>query len=356
MSIERPCWLPTYIHELDGLRGMAILGVVLFHNSPHFKGTWLYTPSLWGWSGVLLFFAMSGFLITAGLLESREKKDYFHSFHCKRVLRIFPLYFATVVVCYALTPWLIGSGRWSDWGALLSAPWLAYLFFVQNLIHTALPPALGPTWALAIEEQYYFFWAPIVRWLRRPWMLGSALVAALLLSPLCRHLHPHWLTPTHTLIKLDAIALGSLLGLAVYTLPLGKRAWALIGLGMTVLGFWAAATFAGGTCLLDSALAVFFSGLMLTAIATSGARCPVNRALAQGPIAFYGKISYSVYLTHIAVFILFGWGDIHLVNRSIGANLFLVFFHLTTSTLAAWAIFRWFETPILRRKKRLAAS
>ena len=75
----------------------------------------------------------------------------------------------------------------------------------------------GPTWALAIEEQYYFVWAPVVRWLRRPWMLATVLVAALIASPLIRHANLHWMTPTNTLIHLDGIALGSLLALGMHT-------------------------------------------------------------------------------------------------------------------------------------------
>ncbi len=59
--------------------------------------------------------------------------------------------------------WFVGG---TVWHAIKTAPWLAYIFCVQNLFHLALPPALGPSWALAIEEQYYFVWAPVVRFLR----------------------------------------------------------------------------------------------------------------------------------------------------------------------------------------------
>ena len=62
-----------------------------------------------------------------------------------------------LVVCYLNAPWFIGP---TIWDAVKTAPWLAYIFFVQNLFHLALPPAIGPTWSLAIEEQYYFLWAP----------------------------------------------------------------------------------------------------------------------------------------------------------------------------------------------------
>ena len=72
-----------------------------------------------------------------------------------------------------------------------------------------LPPSHPhPTWALAIEEQYYFVWAPLARVLRRPWMLAVVLVAALVASPVLRHANLHWMTPTNTLIHLDGIALG----------------------------------------------------------------------------------------------------------------------------------------------------
>ena len=56
LPIQRPTWLPTYLPELDGLRGLAILAVVLYHCNPRLEGTWIYYASLWGWAGVILFF------------------------------------------------------------------------------------------------------------------------------------------------------------------------------------------------------------------------------------------------------------------------------------------------------------
>ena len=173
MPIQRPTWLPTYLPELDGLRGLAILWVVLYHCNPRLEGTWIYCASLWGWAGVILFFVLSGFLITSILLATRDKPHYFHNFHARRALRIWPVYMLVLVVVYLNAPWFIGP---SVLDAIKAAPWLAYIFFVQNLFHLTLPPAIGPTWALAIEEQYYFLWAPLVRFLRRPWMLARVLV------------------------------------------------------------------------------------------------------------------------------------------------------------------------------------
>ena len=212
--MQRPTWLHTYLPELDGLRGLAILAVVLYHCHPRLEGTWLYYASLWGWAGVILFFVMSGFLITCILLGTRDNPHYFHQFHARRALRVWPVYLLVLAVVYLNADWFVGG---SVWHAFKTAPWLAYIFCVQNLFHLALPPALGPSWALAIEEQYYFVWAPVVRFLRAPWALAVVLVAALVASPMLRHANLRWMTPTNTLIHLDGIALGSLLALAFYT-------------------------------------------------------------------------------------------------------------------------------------------
>ena len=75
MPIQRPSWLPTYIPELQGLRGLAVLSVVIYHCHPRLEGTWVHYASLWGWAGVNLFFVLSGFLITSILLESREHEE-----------------------------------------------------------------------------------------------------------------------------------------------------------------------------------------------------------------------------------------------------------------------------------------
>jgi peptidoglycan/LPS O-acetylase OafA/YrhL len=340
--------MPTYLPELDGLRGLAILWVVLYHCHPRLEGTWIYYASLWGWAGVVLFFALSGFLITSILLTTRDKPRYFHNFHARRALRIWPVYILVLVVVYLNAPWFIGP---SVWVAIKTAPWLAYIFFVQNLFHLALPPALQPTWALAIEEQYYFVWAPAVRWLRRPWMLTTVLVCMLVTSPLLRSGHHAWLTPTHTLIHLDAIALGSLMALGMHTLQLGRRTWLWMGLGSMVAGFWAAATIAGGTAYLDSALAVGFAGMVLALIASTGSRNPINAALRSGPLAFYGRISYGLYMIHISIFIYFGWFDLRMDQYGIAGNLAVVEFLLVASTAAAAVLWYGFESQVLKLKK-----
>jgi peptidoglycan/LPS O-acetylase OafA/YrhL len=324
------------------------LAVFFYHCHPRLEGTWVHYASLWGWAGVNLFFVLSGFLITSILLEAREKPHYFRNFYGRRALRIWPVYVLVLVVVYLNAPWFIGP---TISAAIKSAPWLAYIFFVQNLFRLALPPAIGPTWSLAIEEQYYFLWAPLVRFLRSPWALLAVLAAALVGSPLLRLANLHWMTLTHTLIHLDGIALGSLLTLGLYTLQLSRRLWFWLGIAGMVLGFWATATVAGGTAFLDSALAVAFAGAVLAAIASTGKPNPVSAALRRGPLAFYGRISYGLYMIHIIVFIFFGWFDLRMDRYGVAGNLAVVAFRLAASTAFATALWYGFESQILKLKR-----
>jgi len=347
-SLRRPTWLPSYIPELQGLRGLAVLAVVFYHCHPRLEGTWIYSSALWGWAGVNLFFVLSGFLITCILLGSREKPHYFRNFYMRRVLRIWPVYVLVLVVVYLNAPWFIGPGVWT---AIKTAPWWAYLFFLQNLFHMALPPALGPTWSLAIEEQFYFLWAPLVRVLRRPWMMAAVAFGAMVASPIFGSFHFAWMTVTNSLIHLDGIAMGSLLALGIHLLAFSRRTWLWMGIGGMVAGVASAATFAAGTALLNTALSVAFGGAVLAAIASTGARNPLNAVLSRGPLAFYGRLSYGLYMTHIMVFIYFGWFDQRMDHYGMAGNLAIVAFRLAASTAAATVLWYGFESQILKLKR-----
>jgi peptidoglycan/LPS O-acetylase OafA/YrhL len=348
VGLQRPSWLPAYIPELQGLRGLAVLGVFFYHCHPRLTGTWFYNGSLWGWAGVNLFFVLSGFLITSILLESRAKPRYFRNFYGRRALRIWPVYVLVLAVCYINAPWFVGPPIFQ---AISTAPWWAYILFLQNLFHLTLPPSIGPTWSLAIEEQYYFLWAPLVRLLRRPWMLSLLLIGALIGSPLLRLTHFAWITPTHTVTHLDGIAMGSLLALGLYTLRLSRRTWFILGLGAIPTGSLAASTIAGGTAFLDSALTTCFAGSVLAAIASTGTRNPLNALLRRGPLAFYGRISYGLYMTHIMVFVYFGWFDVRMDQYGMIGNLAVVAFRLVACTSVASALWYGFESQILKLKR-----
>jgi peptidoglycan/LPS O-acetylase OafA/YrhL len=353
---RRPDWLPSYIPELQGLRGLAVLAVVLYHSHVLLKGTWIHGALLWGWAGVNLFFVLSGFLITSILLEARGEPHYFRNFYARRALRIWPVYFLLIAVCYSQAEWFLGDtwAHQTNWKILA-----AYAFFVQNLRHVALAGTLGPTWSLAIEEQYYFVWAPIVRFgqgrfLR--WLLPAVLVAMLAASPLFRLSHAHWLNTTHTLIHLDGIALGSLLALGLHRLHIPRRVWLWMGLGASIFGFWAAATIFGGTAFLDTGLAIGFAGVVLLAIAGTGARNPIFAALRRGPLAFYGRISYGLYMTHILVFVYFGSFRASFDRMGLTGALIIVALRLIASTVVATALWYGFESPILKLKRHFKST
>jgi len=348
LRIQRPTWLPSYIPELQGLRGLAVLAVVIYHCHPRLVGTPVYYACLWGWAGVNLFFVLSGFLITSILLESCGKPHYFRNFYARRALRIWPVYALVLVVCYLNAPWFIGLPVFA---AIRTAPWWIYILFLQNLFHVALPPSIGPTWSLAIEEQYYFLWAPFVRLLARPWSLAVFLACALIAAPLFRMSHFAWITPTHSLTHIDGIAMGSMIAIGLHTLALSRRVWLSVGLAGIGAGFIAAATIAGGTAFLDSALTTGFGGTVLAAIASTGARNPLNAVLRRGPLAFYGRISYGLYMTHIMVFIYFGWFDRRMDAHGIAGNLAVVAFRLAASTAVATALWYGFESQILKLKR-----
>src|SRR5262249_57821933 len=112
--------------ELDGVRGIAILLVMLFHfqgTRPHWIPKVLTYPMILGWSGVDLFFVLSGFLITGILVETRGAENYFSSFYARRVLRILPLYLVAVFLCFRVAlPLARSFGRDLDPGGPLE-PW-----------------------------------------------------------------------------------------------------------------------------------------------------------------------------------------------------------------------------------------
>jgi peptidoglycan/LPS O-acetylase OafA/YrhL len=169
-----------YIPAFDGLRAVAIIGVLLFH----LGGT---TFSV-GWTGVILFFVLSGYLITGILLDAKGSGGYFRNFYIRRALRIFPAYYlvllltaATIYIVAPTSP-VFGPGAFE---------WNYFIFYVQNYwlgiqaYQTPLAGILGHTWTLAIEEQFYLIWPAIVYFLGRRALVVFC-IALLVLSPIVR--------------------------------------------------------------------------------------------------------------------------------------------------------------------------
>ena len=132
-----------YLKSLDGVRSLAVLLVMLFHFG--------YFPA--GWIGVQIFFTLSGYLITRILLESREDSlsTYLRRFYWRRSLRIFPLLYAYLLICWAVFSFSgIPSSFGSDW------PWLFTFTANFGRMRTSdIGESFVHIWSLAVEEQFY---------------------------------------------------------------------------------------------------------------------------------------------------------------------------------------------------------
>ncbi len=222
-----------YRPELDSLRFVAFLGVLIFHAMPlsldFYTGSGV--PSLVGAAicgavtsgafGVDLFFALSAFLITTLLLRERETNGRVdvRSFYIRRILRIWPLYFAFILFAVALQ--LVVKSQH------LGLPYVAGFFLLAgNWIYVlyGLPHSIAiPLWSISIEEQFYLTWPLIVRGVSRRRMAGFA-VAVLVIATVARLAlvlgrYPQAAIEYNTLARLDPIALGILLALGADRLP-----------------------------------------------------------------------------------------------------------------------------------------
>ena len=165
-----PKELKPHQPALDGIRGIAIIGVLLTHGMTVAPGlqdsfggrllAYLLTP---GWVGVDLFFVLSGFLITGILLSTKQSRNYFTSFYARRCLRISPIYYLTLtgVLLVGTQSYWYSSMLPSLWGRKVS-----YFFYLQNIWpfmnHGTLGGLLGHFWSLAVEEQFYLVWPILV--------------------------------------------------------------------------------------------------------------------------------------------------------------------------------------------------
>ncbi len=350
---KRPDWLPAYIPEWQGLRGFAILFVVFYHCHALLEGTWGYHASLWGWSGVELFFILSGYLVTTILLGEREKPPFLKKFYLRRALHIVPVYLLVLLVCYTIPDWFLGQS-WAQatrWQTIVG-----YLCFAQNLRHSPLPGTLGPTWFLSVVVQFYVVWALVMRFVRRIPLLALMLIAMMATSIGMRHYYMHfkWLNPTHTLIHMDGIALGSLMALGIYTLPVARAAWMWLGVAWAALGFWAVATVAGGTSLLDTALCFGYGGVVLFAMATSGMKTPLHWLMSKGPLAFYGTISYGLYLSHILVFVYYGSFSARFDQMGVSGHLIILALRIVAATVFGAILYYGVESQFMKLKNNFS--
>jgi peptidoglycan/LPS O-acetylase OafA/YrhL len=201
--------------EIDTLRGVAVSMVLMFHAFGFRYGLTGLSgiPRIFvgltmvGWTGVNLFFVISGFLITGILLDTATQKDYYKRFYFRRALRILPLYYAVLILLGTLTHTRLLE-RHVSWAFLgFSA---VYLSNMTGLF--GVPMQYGVLWTLAVEEHFYLLWPCIVRKAsarRVAWLALSVVTLCLSLRVLYQILG--WTSGPYTWLSGDGLALGAAL-------------------------------------------------------------------------------------------------------------------------------------------------
>lgn len=306
--------LPKKIPQLDRLRGLAIL-LVLVDHATHMVPESLRKFTWNGWMGVDLFFVLSGFLITGILWDTRDKERYFRRFYARRILRIWPAFTLLLFFAFCVLPLL----KWTVGGPFLEIPketlglW-AYLLMIQNLFANSLmiAPFLGVTWSLAVEEQFYLLWPVMLRYASRK-MIFAFLFAALMLEPILRIWAMHVgigqkFIYTNPLTHGDGLLCGAVIALWLRTARPKRRTLLLAGTALLAVGSVCFLLHAPPNDVPDmycspflfTEVVLFASGLLLVALVSENTGQTLHRWFFMNkPLAFLGFISYSLYLYHL---------------------------------------------------------
>ena len=370
--------------ELDGLRGIACLAVVLDHCvtsalPPDFVPG-LHRLSEWLIGGVDLFFVLSGFLIGGILLDHRTAANYFRVFWTRRVSRIMPVYYLLMLTFFAVLlvkPWL--GAPWLDVFLFKDTmPLWTYPLFVQNFAQAFQGGDGGArwvasTWSLAIEEQFYLLLPPLVYVLSRRKVTVLAvvcIVAALGVRAFAFQrtgsvFAGYFLLPG----RMDALMFGVLAALATRHSPtmrwLAHRRWPLDGLALAaaailstnILNYLAGpgtSLLSFGIRSLDFTLKAAVFAYMILRIFLVPAQARYRRALASPVLVAAGTISYALYMYHPAINGLlhgmFFGTEPRITNLPQLAVALLV---IGSSVALAWVSTTYFEMPIRRLAHRM---
>jgi len=370
---KSPLDLTRRIPELDGMRGAAIAMVVFVHYV-----WWALTPPTSKlvldiqattrifWSAVDLFFVLSGFLIGGNLLDARDSPNYFSTFYFRRFCRVLPIYFlflAMTGLAYVLIYRPIGARL--DWVFSENMPWYSYVLFIQNFwvakANKAGPPILSPTWAFAVEVQFYLLVPAIIRYMRKS-ALPYIFVSGIIIAPIVRlylvHLSRTNLGATYVLLpcRMDSLFFGILCAYYLRQPEIWKqlierrdRVWGVFFIllaGMPILStkglpftlLWMAAGYGW--------MSLFFVTVLILAVTKPD--CRLSGVLRWRWLTSLGTISYGVYLFHVGIYglcmglisghpLLLHWMDI-------GVTLLALAISVSIGKLS-W---RFIEKPIMR--------
>ena len=362
---------------LDGLRGLAVLLVMVHHyvrsytSLTDFHSRVIHLTTFM-WAGVDLFFVLSGFLITGILVETLRSTNYLRTFYARRILRIFPLYYGLLVLVFVVLP-LVGMGASTESPSKL----LNLLTFTTN-IHFALSGwgnnAFDVYWSLAVEEQFYLFW-PLTLLLVPTRYHKALIIAGLAACIVVRYIGVKigvsavflfTMLPTHA----DGLLVGALLAIVIRErrkLPaLGTKIPVVIFL--IVVAFFVACTlqFLGlrpyydawntrGAMFYYLVIAAAFGCVLVILIAEPN---PIQRLFTNRYLRRVGTYSYCLYLIHQFAVPFVNWfywktGFERLLQM--GSPVWMDLAHLSALFLLSFGVaalsWRFVEQPILRLKR-----
>jgi peptidoglycan/LPS O-acetylase OafA/YrhL len=339
-----------YRADVDGLRGVAIALVCLFH-----ADLWPFTG---GYVGVDVFFVISGFVITRVLLRDLERGSLsVPRFLLRRVRRLAPAAIVMLIVCMAIftlvypPKYLVGFGE----STVAQSLFASNVYFWRTTDYFGTPPDARPllhTWSLAVEEQFYLLFSVgivLLSGMRRRG-LAIAMAACLALSfALAAALTVRWpsasfyLLPTRAweLLTGAVLAAGSGLGgTTAMRSPIVRQilAWT----GLTMIGA-SAVVYDAATPFPDVYAALPVLGTAALIFANTGFRTTVGAALSARPLLFLGRVSYSLYLWHWVALVLVHWTAFGQPRQSVKLAAIAV------AVLFAYASWRWIENPVRAR-------
>ena len=319
------------VPSIDGLRGIAVLTVILYHCflSTRTDGLRIIDPMveravvLLSPLAVDLFFVISGFLITSILDRTRDAQNPVRTFYARRALRIIPLYYAFLIAVVLF----LGDLPQHIVGAPGSMIWeFTFLTNVPVALDVRSVGALFPHfWTLAIEEQFYVLWPIVILMLPQRFhvriclsLIGIAVVTRFVLGLTVSHEAALFLT----LSRFDSLAAGSLVGLLYHRNPEILRAWwkpvlrfagfALIGFQVAFFGvyvwnvkaghvFWATA--------MPFAATVFFAAFVAS-LALKQQQSDAPKWLLSPVLTSTARYSYGMYALHVPIITLFYYYDL----------------------------------------------
>ncbi len=322
-----------------------------------------------GWSGVTLFFILSGFLITGILWDSRHSEHWLRNFYIRRLLRIFPLYYGSLILV-VLAGFVVHNGLSSFsgiWAFALYLQNIPYITAVAGVIRS--PLRLSHFWSLAVEEQFYLIWPFLLYRLRNLRDLKRLSLATFLISCAFRLIRQKYFPEAagwndFTLARAAELATGAFLAacyrddswqildrFAPLTAGLSFTAFAIAGMVQGNLHLYSDPVLTFGL----PAITLFFASLLVLALRHDG---PLSHAMKTRWLRWVGSISYGLYVIHVLITPIYPIVS-HWVRPNAGRSEMLALngiFTLLISFPLAWLSFRFYETPFLNLRKKFSAT